>query len=198
MTRSLAARAAASTSRQGPTADCRRLTSLPSVSPKPPGSRKSRCISMMISAVRSRSTHSGVGSASMLTARMTSSLPSVPFVTKQDRDQRIVHLIARQDHVFQDWVDLSGPALAAEHAVVANPRLHVMPFAVGPQAGAEIVRRDGLADRADVVAFALDREQRGLADRLGIHAMPAKLQRAERQRVLLKYQSDRLQIELRR
>ena len=40
-------------------------TSLPRVSPKPPGSRKSRCMSMMIRAVRSGSMAMGSGSASM-------------------------------------------------------------------------------------------------------------------------------------
>ena len=48
---------------QGPTARCSSATSLPSVSPKPPGSRKSRCMSMMTSAVRagSRGDRRGLG-----------------------------------------------------------------------------------------------------------------------------------------
>ena len=49
-----AARAAASTARVGSTTRSSRPTSLPSSSPKPPGSRKSRCRSMMSSAVRGR------------------------------------------------------------------------------------------------------------------------------------------------
>ena len=40
-------RAASSTAMQGFTAASRRDTLLPSVSPKPPGSRKSRCMSMI-------------------------------------------------------------------------------------------------------------------------------------------------------
>ena len=49
-----AARAAASTAWSGSTTRASRTTSLPSSSPKPPGSRKSRCRSMMRSAVRGR------------------------------------------------------------------------------------------------------------------------------------------------
>src|SRR5690348_3187145 len=58
-------------------------------------------------------------------------------------------LIARQDNVFHQRVDLSFPALAAEHAVVADAGLHVVALEIGPQRRAEIVRRDRLADRAD-------------------------------------------------
>lgn len=43
-------RAASSARLQGPTAACSSETSLPGVSPKPPGSRKSRCMSITISA----------------------------------------------------------------------------------------------------------------------------------------------------
>ena len=63
MTSMPAARAAASAAAQGPTAACSSETSLPSVSPKPPGSRKSRCMSMMTSAVRPTSNGIGPGSA---------------------------------------------------------------------------------------------------------------------------------------
>ena len=64
MTSMPASRAAASIARQGATALCRRDTSLPSVSPKPPGSRKSRCMSMMRSAVRDQASSIAAGSAS--------------------------------------------------------------------------------------------------------------------------------------
>ena len=50
--------------RDGPTAACRRDTSLPSAAPKPPGSRKSRCMSMISKAAWSSSIDSGAGSAS--------------------------------------------------------------------------------------------------------------------------------------
>src|ERR1700723_2918384 len=57
------ARAAASTAAIGFTARASCETSLPSVSPKPPGSMKSRCMSMMRSAVADQSRSIGVGSA---------------------------------------------------------------------------------------------------------------------------------------
>ena len=50
---------------QGRNRGLEQATSLPSDSPKPPGSRKSRCMSMMISAVRSSATASGCGSAAI-------------------------------------------------------------------------------------------------------------------------------------
>src|SRR5882762_1528471 len=77
-------------------------------------------------------------------------------------------LFVGQDGVPHQGVDLAGPPPAAEHAVMADTGLHIVPLAIGPQARAEIVRRHGLADRADVVALALDGEQGGTADRLGI------------------------------
>src|SRR6516165_2825818 len=57
----------------GPTAALRRETSLPSAAPKPPGSKKSRCISMMMSAVRPVSTVTAAGSASMVRTGTTAS-----------------------------------------------------------------------------------------------------------------------------
>jgi len=51
--------------REGATAALSRLTSLPSVSPKPAGSRKSRCMSMKRSAVHSSAAASGYGSAAI-------------------------------------------------------------------------------------------------------------------------------------
>jgi len=62
---------------------------------------------------------------------------------------------------------------------MADARLHVVLLAVGPQAGAEIVRGHGLADGADVVALALDGEQRRAADRLGIDATAVPVKPAE-------------------
>ena len=57
------ARAASSTAAIGFTARASWPTSLPSVSPKPPGSMKSRCMSMMRSAVAAQSSAIGSGSA---------------------------------------------------------------------------------------------------------------------------------------
>ncbi|MGY3465787.1 hypothetical protein ACVW0I_002658 [Bradyrhizobium sp. LM6.11] len=58
-------RAAFSTAPIGFTARASWLTSLPSVSPKPPGSMKSRCMSMITSAVADQSSSIGSGSALM-------------------------------------------------------------------------------------------------------------------------------------
>ena len=66
MTSKPIARAAASTAPIGFTARANWLTSLPSVSPKPPGSMKSRCMSMMSSAVARQSSAIGSGSAAMV------------------------------------------------------------------------------------------------------------------------------------
>src|SRR5437764_13058856 len=77
-------------------------------------------------------------------------------------------LFVGQDRVSHQGIDLAGPPPAAEHAVMADAGLHVVFLAIGPEAGAEIVRRHGLADGANVVALALDGEQRGAADRLGV------------------------------
>src|SRR5579871_3263651 len=73
-------------------------------------------------------------------------------------------LLAGQNGVAQDGIDLAGPFLAAENAVMADANLHVMASQVGPQPAAQLVRRHGLADRADVVALALDGQQHGAAD----------------------------------
>ena len=44
--------------------------------------------------------------------------------------------IARQDHVFDDRIDLGLPALAGEHAVVAYAGLHVVALKIGSQLAA--------------------------------------------------------------
>src|SRR5262245_5780388 len=72
-------RAAASKASQGATAACRRETSLPSVSPKPPGSRKSRCMSMISTAVLWVVTAIGCGSASMRVTAMFHCYTSICF-----------------------------------------------------------------------------------------------------------------------
>src|SRR5580693_3448114 len=61
--------------------------------------------------------------------------------------------------IAQQRIDFVVPAFAREHAVMADAGLHVMHLAIGAHAGAEILRRQRLPDRADVVLFALDRHQ---------------------------------------
>src|SRR5512145_1022065 len=67
-------------------------------------------------------------------------------------------LLVGKDHVAHDGVDLGLPALAAEYAVVADPRLQVVALHIGLEPPAQVVRRRGLADAADVVALALHGE----------------------------------------
>src|SRR4029077_626936 len=84
---------------------------------------------------------------------------------------------ACQNDVFEQRKDLMGPAIAAEHAIMSDPGLHMMPLEVGAQSRAQFVRRRGLADSADVVALAFDREQHGALDgtRLDALALPLAL-----------------------
>src|SRR5262249_37266010 len=107
-------------------------------------------------------------------------------------------LIVGQYDVSHQGIDLAGPAAAAEHAVVADTSLHVVFLAVGPEARAEVVRRHGLADRADIVALALDREQGGAADRLGVDPAVLPVELPLGQQMLLEHALHGLEIELRR
>src|SRR5271169_3717008 len=88
--------------------------------------------------------------------------------------------IARQNHVLQDRIDLVFPALAGENSIVPDTGLHVVALEIGPQLAAQVVRGDRLADGADVVALALDRQQHGLADRARIDLLAVPFQFAER------------------
>src|SRR6478735_1336345 len=65
--------AAASTSASGGTTFCSRETSLPRVSPKPPGSRKSRCMSITTRAVAATFNGNGPGAASTAPVRSADS-----------------------------------------------------------------------------------------------------------------------------
>ena len=71
------------------------------------------------------------------------------------------------NHIPHDGVDVVLPALAAEHTEVADVGLHVVRVCVGPQAARQVLRRERLADHADVVALAFDRDERR-RDRLGL------------------------------
>src|ERR1700688_1998402 len=90
-------REAASTSRHGSTAACSRETSLPSAAPNPPGSRKSRCMSLITSADLSKSTERGSGSACNFTLGITISCVCNHHHV-QDRGQPTLHLGSQQDH----------------------------------------------------------------------------------------------------
>ena len=69
-----------------------------------------------------------------------------------------------------------GPAIAAEHAIMSDPGLHVVPLEVRAQSRAQLVRRRRLADSADVIALAFDREQHGALDGARLDALPLPLE----------------------
>ena len=101
--------------------------------------------------------------------------------------QRKEALFVGQDGVSHQGVDLAGPAFAGENPVMADAGLHVMRLHVGSQAAAQVLRRERLADGADVVALALDGEQRGAADGARRDQPLAPVQRAARERELLEH-----------
>ena len=72
---------------------------------------------------------------------------------------------------------------------MANAGLHMVALAIGPKARAQIVRGERLADRADVVALAFDRQQHGLLDRLRIDLAALVFEFAQRQRMILEYEA---------
>src|SRR3984957_12547916 len=110
--------------------------------------------------------------------------------------RRRARSIARQNHILQNRINLVLPALAGEHAVMADAGLHVVALEIRAQLAAQVVRRHRLADGANVVALALDGEQHGAPDRGRVDLVAVPLQLAERQRVFLEDDPHRLQIEL--
>src|SRR4051812_35977164 len=100
------------------------------------------------------------------------------------------------NHVAHHRISLRRPAPAAEDAVMPDACLHVMLLHVRAQAAAEILRRKGLADGADIVLLALDGEEKRALDRAGIDTAAAMPHLAARQEMLLKDFLDRLDEEL--
>src|ERR1044072_3389851 len=90
--------------------------------------------------------------------------------------------IARQDHVLQQRIDLRFPLLAGEHPVVAGAGLHVVALTVRLDAGAQVLRGERLANRADVVLLAFHGEQRGALDRARLDGLATERQRTRRHR----------------
>src|SRR4051812_41578103 len=75
---------------------------------------------------------------------------------------------------------------------------HVIALHAARQRSRDGQRRPGLAEAGNIVTLALDREQRGPLDRLGIDPPAAVAQLALWQEMALKHTVDRLQVELRR
>src|ERR1039458_6612527 len=85
-----------------------------------------------------------------------------------------------------DGVNFVFPTLAVEHAVVPDARLDVMGLPVEAKAAAQVLRGHGLTDGADIVFFALDGQQCGLADRARIDFASKQGHFTARQGMLLK------------
>jgi hypothetical protein len=83
---------------------------------------------------------------------------------------------AGQNRILYDRVDLAAPAITAEHAIMADARLQVVTFHIGPQAARKVLSRERLADAADVVPLAFYREQHGALDRARIDLLTTPLQ----------------------
>src|SRR5438105_11118565 len=93
----------------------------------------------------------------------------------------------RADEVADLWINLALPAAAVEDAVMPDTRLQMVGLFSRIEAMAQPMRRNGLADRADVVALALDGHQRGAFDRAGIDQFAAYLEAAMRQILALEH-----------
>src|ERR1035437_11128173 len=102
--------------------------------------------------------------------------------------------IAGEDDVPQDGIDLGAPAKSAEDAVMADAGLQMVALPVRAQAAAQLVRGERLAQPADVVFLSLDRQQRGPRDRARFDGPAAPPEFSARQRVLLEYRADGLQV----
>jgi hypothetical protein len=109
------------------------------------------------------------------------------------------------DHrIAQNRINKIAPALAAEHAVMADAGLHMVSLHIlhmvslhiGTQIAAQFLGGHRLADGADVVPFAFDSEKRGAPDRLRIDPLAAPFQDTAWQRVILKYRAYGLQVEI--
>src|SRR4051812_20037091 len=89
------------------------------------------------------------------------------------------------DELLEDRSDLLAPLAAVEDAVMADVLGHEILLLGGRQPGRDVERRLGLADPRNIVALALDRQQRRVPDRLRLHHAPTMLHFTFRQQVLL-------------
>src|ERR1700690_1025872 len=93
---------------------------------------------------------------------------------------------AGPDQLADARIDLGLPAASAEHSVMTDPGLQVMPLSRRVKPGAQLLRGKGLPDRANVVVLALYGHQRGAPDRPGLDRAAARHQHPARQLLLLK------------
>src|SRR5207302_5318705 len=110
-----------------------------------------------------------------------------------DRAQGSSSRPLRADERLDLGVGLGLPTAAVEHAIMSDFELEVVQLFRRRDAGAEIVRGDGLADRANVVILALDGHQRGLLDRLRLDRVAMHPEMPEWQVMVVKDALDGLQ-----
>ena len=101
------------------------------------------------------------------------------------------------DDLAHRWIHLILPALAAEHAVVPDPCLHIVRAQVLRQFFAQVLRRKGLAQGADVIALTFHRQQCGTADQLRLDGAVTPFQLAAGQRVFLEHQLHGFEVKVR-
>ena len=82
-------------------------------------------------------------------------------------------LLESQDEIADRGINLAFPTPAVEDIEVARVGLKAMAFQVRPKQAAQIVRRRRLTESANIIAAALNCEQRGTANAAGIDVPPA-------------------------
>lgn len=122
----------------------------------------------------------------------------VGYTTRIALLQRGRALFAHVNEVPHQRIDFRIPAPSVEYAVMADAGLDVVALHVGPDARAQVLRRECLADSANVIPFTLDREQKGALDGARIDASTAIFKFTQRQVMFLEYAAHGLQIEVRR
>ena len=88
--------------------------------------------------------------------------------------------VAGVNGVPQNRMNVIAPAATAEHTVMADAGLDVVTLHVGPEAAAQFLGSERLADGTDVVALTFDGKQRSAPDRRGVDAPATPFEPAER------------------
>ena len=105
-------------------------------------------------------------------------------------------MIVKTDEFLDPRADLFAPATTVKHTVMADTLLHVMHAHVVGQVGAQFMRRTGLAHAGNVIAFALDRQKRGLGNRRWINRNPLPAHGAVGQVMFMEHDLKRLEVKL--
>src|SRR6516162_11653166 len=106
-------------------------------------------------------------------------IPQVPMIRGQPAEYRPLAL--RPDERPDLRVGLVAPPTAMKHPIMADFELKVVGLFHCGDSTAELVRRDGLARRANIVPLPFDRHQRGAFDGGRFDATPPHPEAASRQ-----------------